>query len=94
MKDRKELIRKVAYKIWEITGKGDDRTLQNWLDAEDIADMVLSYYRKQNFDVDTAININLEDVKGLLLSFRKSNYITSKLLQRNLLLGLITKKRL
>ncbi|MCX7738611.1 MAG: DUF2934 domain-containing protein [Hydrogenothermaceae bacterium] len=40
--EREELIRIVAEKIWEITGKRDDRTLQNWYDAVQIVELIES----------------------------------------------------
>lgn len=38
--EREEIVREVAKKIWEITGRDDSRTLQNWYDAEEIVRMV------------------------------------------------------
>lgn len=46
--DNKELLEKIALKIWEITGKTDDRTMQNWKDAEDIVNLVIDYLQQKD----------------------------------------------
>jgi nicotinic acid mononucleotide adenylyltransferase len=38
--NKEESIKKVAEKIYHITGKDDSRTAQSWIDAEEIVDMV------------------------------------------------------
>jgi hypothetical protein len=46
--DNKDIVEKVALKIWEITGKTDDRTFQNWKDAEDIVNMVIDHLKEND----------------------------------------------
>ncbi len=41
--DNKDIVEKIALKIWEITGKTDDRTFQNWKDAEDIVSIIKNF---------------------------------------------------
>lgn len=43
--EREEVVREVAKKIWEITGKDDSRTLQNWYDAQEIVSMVENFLK-------------------------------------------------
>jgi nicotinic acid mononucleotide adenylyltransferase len=45
--NKKELIKKVAEKIYHITGKDDSRTAQNWIDAEEIVNMILEHCKKE-----------------------------------------------
>lgn len=44
---KEEIIEKVAKKIWEITGKSDKRTEENWIDAKEIVDLVYSSFCKK-----------------------------------------------
>jgi hypothetical protein len=46
-KVKEEIIVKVAEKIWEITGKSDERTEQNWIDATEIVDLVYASLEKK-----------------------------------------------
>lgn len=46
--ENKQLVEKVALKLWEITGKTDERTLQNWKDAEEIVNLVLEYLKEND----------------------------------------------
>ncbi|MGC8706994.1 MAG: hypothetical protein ACP5SC_08215 [Desulfurella sp.] len=46
-KAKKEIVEKVAEKIWEITGKNNERTEQNWIDAEEIVDLVYNNLGKK-----------------------------------------------
>jgi len=46
-KAKEEIIEKVAKKIWEITGKSDQRTEQNWIDATEIVDLVYASLEKK-----------------------------------------------
>jgi nicotinic acid mononucleotide adenylyltransferase len=45
--NKEELIKKVAEKIYYITGKDDSRTAQNWIDAEEILNMILEHCKKE-----------------------------------------------
>jgi len=45
--NKEELIKKVAEKIYYITGKDDSRTVQNWIDAEEIMNMIFEYCKKR-----------------------------------------------
>ncbi|MBX0312186.1 MAG: hypothetical protein JHC31_10495 [Sulfurihydrogenibium sp.] len=45
--NKEELIKKVAEKIYHITGKDDSRTAQNWFDAEEIVNMILEYCKEE-----------------------------------------------
>jgi nicotinic acid mononucleotide adenylyltransferase len=45
--NKEELIKKVAEKIYHITGKDDSRTVQNWIDAEEIVNMILEHCKKE-----------------------------------------------
>ena len=46
--ENREIVEKIALKIWEITGKTDDRTLQNWKDAEEIVNSVIQYLKDKD----------------------------------------------
>ncbi|WP_169733169.1 hypothetical protein [Sulfurihydrogenibium subterraneum] len=46
--ENREIVEKIALKIWEITGKTDDRTLQNWKDAEEIVNTVIQYLKDKD----------------------------------------------
>ncbi|MFN3787327.1 hypothetical protein [Sulfurihydrogenibium azorense] len=46
--ENREIVEKVALKIWEITGKTDDRTDQNWKDAEEIVNMVIQHLKDKD----------------------------------------------
>ena len=45
--NKEELIKKVAEKIYHITGKDDSRTAQNWIDAEEIVNMIFEHCKKE-----------------------------------------------
>jgi len=45
--NKEELIKKVAEKIYYITGMDDSRTAQNWIDAEEIVNMIFEYCKKE-----------------------------------------------
>jgi len=45
--NKEKLIKKVAEKIYHITGKDDSRTVQNWIDAEEIVNMIFEYCKKE-----------------------------------------------
>jgi len=45
--NKEELIKKVAEKIYHITGKDDSRTAQNWFDAEEIVNIIFKYYKEE-----------------------------------------------
>ena len=45
--NKEELIKKVAEKIYHVTGKDDSRTTQNWIDAEEIVNMILEDCKKE-----------------------------------------------
>jgi len=45
--NKEKLIKKVAEKIYYITGKDDSRTAQNWFDAEEIVNMILGYCKEE-----------------------------------------------
>jgi hypothetical protein len=45
--NKEELIKKVAEKIYHITGKDDSRTDQNWIDAEEIVNMIFEYCKEE-----------------------------------------------
>jgi nicotinic acid mononucleotide adenylyltransferase len=44
--NKEDLIRQIAYRIYLITGKNDTRTLQNWLDAEEIVNLFFDFCKK------------------------------------------------
>ncbi|MBX0312289.1 MAG: hypothetical protein JHC31_11055 [Sulfurihydrogenibium sp.] len=48
--NKEELIKKVAEKIYHITGKDDSRTAQNWLDAEEIVNMIFEYCKEEKIE--------------------------------------------
>jgi hypothetical protein len=51
--NKEELIKKVAEKIYHITGKYDSRTAQNWFDAEEIVNMILGYCKEEKTEEKT-----------------------------------------
>jgi hypothetical protein len=58
---KKEIIRKVAYKIWEIRGKEDGHALQDWIDAEEIVNLILSFRKSKRKRVFNKEKINFND---------------------------------
>jgi hypothetical protein len=45
--NKEELTKKVAEKIYHITGKDGSRTVQNWIDAEEIVNMIFEYCKEE-----------------------------------------------
>jgi nicotinic acid mononucleotide adenylyltransferase len=48
--NKEELIKKVAEKIYHITGKDDSRTAQNWFDAKEIVNMISKYCKEEEIE--------------------------------------------